>query len=485
MSAPAVSVVDADEPDVLVKARDLGKAYRIWNSPRARVRHAITEWASGLPMMPGAAAAKLHAMGTGDARDFHALNGLNFDIRRGEAVGIVGRNGSGKSTLLQLIAGILEPTAGTIEVSGSVAALLELGSGFSPDFTGRENVYLGCSLMGMRQARIDEEFEGIARFADIDDFIDQPVRTYSSGMLLRLAFAVQTAVEPDLLIVDEALSVGDVFFQAKCMRRMRQLVEKGVTILIVSHSMPTVKEFCERALLLDHGHLILDSDPGRVAARYFSLSISANGTITSDVVAQNADQDERWAELNSQGNENSAEAVESAFQLDLDAGRESFERTAAHERVQDGRGGFLNVQMLDSANVLRDTFDYGETVVLRFAFRLLKSVDDLIVTYHIRTPAGVDLIHGDTRFHDQAPRRYEAGRTYIVDWRFRAQIMHGVYYVSAILSTAPRSVDEPWLYIDFVPYAIGFTMAPRKAGMFGGFLVLDDDMDIRALEGST
>jgi lipopolysaccharide transport system ATP-binding protein len=424
-------------------------------------------------------------MGAHASRDFHALSDINFEIRRGEAVGIVGRNGSGKSTLLQLIAGILEPTSGAMQVSGSVAALLELGSGFSPDFTGRENAYLGCSLMGMSRARIDDEFDAIMRFADIGEFIDQPVRTYSSGMLLRLAFAVQTAVEPDLLIVDEALSVGDVFFQAKCMRRMRHLVEKGVTILIVSHSMPTVKEFCDRALLLDHGHLILDSDPGRVAARYFSLSIEANSSGASKQSNVEEPGVENGGELRIQNESTSIEADRDDSQIDLDAGRASFERTAAHERVRDGRGEFLNVQLLDSTGVLRDTFDFGETLVLRMAFRLVEPIDNLIVVYHIRTPAGVDLIHGDTRFHEHSPRRFAAGVTYIADWRFCARMMHGVYHVSAIMSVAPRSADESWSYIDFVPYALGFTMAPRKEGMFGGFIVLDNELDLRAMKGPT
>lgn len=203
--------------------------------------------------------------------EFHALKGVDFEMRRGETIGIVGRNGSGKSTLLQIICGTLTPSAGTVEVHGRVAALLELGAGFNPDFTGRENVYLNGSLLGLTREEIDERYEDILAFAGIGDFIEQPVKTYSSGMYVRLAFAVASNVTPDILIVDEALAVGDAKFQAKCFARLKNLRDTGTTILFVTHSTEQIVTHCDRAILLDGGHLLADGEPKQVVNQYLDL----------------------------------------------------------------------------------------------------------------------------------------------------------------------------------------------------------------------
>ncbi len=207
--------------------------------------------------------------------EFWALREVSLTVRRGETVGIVGRNGSGKSTLLQIIAGTLTPTTGRAQVSGRVSALLELGSGFNPDFTGRENVVFQASLMGVPSAEIEERLPEIAAFADIGDFLEQPVRTYSSGMFVRLAFAVAISVSPDVLIVDEALSVGDEGFQRKCYGRIRSFQERGGTVLFVSHSGAAVVDLCDRALLLDRGERLLEGPPKEVVSRYHRLLFAA------------------------------------------------------------------------------------------------------------------------------------------------------------------------------------------------------------------
>lgn len=186
-------------------------------------------------------------------REFWALKDISFEVRKGEAVGIVGRNGSGKSTLLQIITGTLSPTSGTVSTQGRVAALLELGSGFNPEFSGRENVYLNGALLGMARGQIDAKFDAIAAFADIGQHLDHPVKTYSSGMLVRLAFAVQVQLDPDILIVDEALAVGDALFQKRCIRKIERLVSKGTTLLFVSHNQEFVRTLTHRALLLQRG----------------------------------------------------------------------------------------------------------------------------------------------------------------------------------------------------------------------------------------
>jgi lipopolysaccharide transport system ATP-binding protein len=210
-------------------------------------------------------------------REFWALTDVTLSVRRGETVGLIGRNGSGKSTLLQLVAGTLTPTTGSVRSHGRIAALLELGSGFNPEFTGRENVYLNGAILGISRREMNDAFGAIERFADIGDFIDQPVKTYSSGMMVRLAFAVAVHVTPDVLIVDEALGVGDTAFQSKCLARIRQMQRNGVAILLVSHSPNTVIEFCDRAAYLDRGRLVASGSCREILEQYANDVVSSEG----------------------------------------------------------------------------------------------------------------------------------------------------------------------------------------------------------------
>ncbi len=255
----------------IIEVTGLSKAYRIWGSPSARLKSPVLESAAGVFPRRSSAHRALSARAAAGYRDFWALKELSFSIRRGEATGIIGRNGSGKSTLLQLIAGTLTPTSGSVQVNGRVSALLELGSGFNPDFTGRENVYLNGAIYGFSRSDMTARFDEIAAFADIGDFIDQPVKTYSSGMMMRLAFAVAINVQPDILIVDEALSVGDVFFTQKCFQRIREILHRGATLIFVSHDMGSVQNLCQRGLLLNQGNLVYDGAPEDCVSRYFNL----------------------------------------------------------------------------------------------------------------------------------------------------------------------------------------------------------------------
>ena len=252
------------------------KVYRIWKSPEARLWASL--WGTVAQLLPSASRIHRYAAARSQAchHDFEALADVSFSVARGESVAIVGRNGSGKSTLLQIIAGTLRPTSGTVSVRGRVAALLELGAGFNTDFTGRENVYLNGSMLGLTRAEIDAKFDQIAAFADIDDFIDQPVRTYSTGMQMRLAFAVAAHVDADVLIVDEALSVGDARFQLKCAKTIDNLVAQGKTLLFVSHDFSAVKRLCKRAILLERGRLIMDDEPNPVVNHYTKLLAEAD-----------------------------------------------------------------------------------------------------------------------------------------------------------------------------------------------------------------
>lgn len=247
--------------DVAIKVENLSKCYQIYDEPRDRLKQFILP---RLQRMAGSDPKQYY-------REFWALRNVSFEVKKGETVGIVGRNGSGKSTLLQMICGTLNPTSGGITTHGRVAALLELGSGFNPEFTGRENVYLNGAVLGLSQHEIDARFADIVAFADIGDFVDQPVKTYSSGMMVRLAFAVAINVNPDILIVDEALSVGDELFQRKCFSRIEAIRKAGATILFVSHSGGTVVELCDRAVMLDAGELLATGKPKQIVGRYQKL----------------------------------------------------------------------------------------------------------------------------------------------------------------------------------------------------------------------
>ena len=206
--------------------------------------------------------------GKGFSEPFYALRDVSFDIRRGETVGIIGRNGSGKSTTLKLIAGVTAPSSGDVYVAGRVSPLIELGAGFHPDLTGRENVHLNASILGMRSREIARQFDDIVSFAELWDFIDTPVKRYSSGMYIRLAFAVAVHADPEILLVDEVLSVGDAFYQEKCVEKMHEFQRQGVTIVVVSHSLELVETFCERVIWMDHGRVVEDGPAKAVVQRY-------------------------------------------------------------------------------------------------------------------------------------------------------------------------------------------------------------------------
>lgn len=244
--------------EVAIEASNLSKVYQIYEQPVDRLKQFLT---------------------TGKKkyyREFSALKSIDFNVKRGETVGIIGVNGSGKSTLLQMLTGTLQPTTGSIQVNGRIAALLELGSGFNPEFTGRENVYLNGSILGISKEEMDKRFEEIEMFAEIGDFIDQPVKTYSSGMYVRLAFAVAINVDADILIVDEALAVGDVFFQAKCYKKFDEYKKKGKTIILVTHDLSSVIKYCDNVILLNHGELVGMGNSKEMVDKYKKILVKTN-----------------------------------------------------------------------------------------------------------------------------------------------------------------------------------------------------------------
>ena len=240
-----------NEPETnAITVRDVTKIYRLYDKPIDRLKESLSVTHKNYH------------------KDFYALQNLSFNVKKGETVGIIGTNGSGKSTILKIITGVLTPTSGEVQVDGKISALLELGAGFNQDYTGIENIYMNGTMMGFSKKEMDEKLPDILEFADIGDFVYQPVKTYSSGMFVRLAFALSINVEPEILIVDEALSVGDVFFQSKCYRRMDELRKNGTTIVMVTHDMGSVIKYCDKVVLLNRGEFVAEGPAGKMVDLY-------------------------------------------------------------------------------------------------------------------------------------------------------------------------------------------------------------------------
>lgn len=264
----STDIQTASPTDVVISVKNAAKCYQIYERPQDRLKQSVMP---RLNRLVGATPRKYF-------REFWALRDVSFEIRRGETVGIIGRNGSGKSTLLQILCGTLTPTSGQVEVVGRVGALLELGSGFNPEFTGRENVYMSGMVLGLTQEQVAERYNDILEFADIGEFIEQPVKTYSSGMYVRLAFAVIAHADADILVIDEALSVGDVFFGQKCMRFLRNFQQKG-TVLFVSHDASAVTNLCDRAIMLESGQVKMSGPAKTVCEAYHASGYTGQGAI--------------------------------------------------------------------------------------------------------------------------------------------------------------------------------------------------------------
>ncbi len=331
-------------------------------------------------------------------REFHALQDINLTIKKGDTVGIVGQNGSGKSTLLQLICGILTPTSGSVSVDGRVSALLELGAGFNPEFTGRENVFLNGSILGFSHADMEACFDDILSFAEIGEFIDQPVKTYSSGMYVRLAFAVAINVKPDILIVDEALSVGDTLFQAKCFAKFAEFQKNGVTILFVTHSLDLITRYCNQAILLDHGKLLEQGNPKDVVDAYNRLLVKCSTTDQSVADSINI----------------SAKSSDGKQESRYGVGKAVIEETGIYDlsgkRVQ--------------------TLIFGNEYEFRASVFFSEPVQDPIYSYTIKDVKGFDITGTNTLYKDIDTGSAENGDQYKVIFRQKIMLAPGGYLLS-------------------------------------------------------
>ena len=372
--------------DIAIRVSNLSKCYQIYDTPRDRLKQFI------MPRIRRVAGKQQKQY----FREFWALKDVSFEIKKGETVGIIGRNGSGKSTLLQMICGTLTPTSGSIQTKGRIAALLELGSGFNPEFTGRENVYMNAAVLGLSKDEIDARFEDIAAFADIGQFLEQPVKTYSSGMMLRLAFAVIAHVDADILVVDEALAVGDAFFTQKCMRFLRNFMKTG-TVLFVSHDTSSIKNLCNYAVWLEKGHVIQEGAPKEVCELYLEAFYEAQQGKSSTTKLREFKKlddslplkDQRLEFINASNLRNDLQI----FKFDPDAA--SF-----------GRGGaqIHDVRLLDENEQPLAWIVGGEKVTLRVLVRAYQDLDSPIIGFFVKDRLGQALF-GDNTFLSYSEQR--------------------------------------------------------------------------------
>lgn len=430
----------------VIQVEALSKCYHVYARPQDRLKQAI--WRGRRTYF----------------REFWALRDVAFEVGRGETVGIIGRNGCGKSTLLQMICGTLAPTAGRIKVNGRIAALLELGAGFNPEFSGRENVYMNAALLGLARAEVDARYDNIVAFSEIGEFIEQPVKTYSSGMYVRLAFAVAIHCDPEILVVDEALAVGDAPFQAKCMARMRQLMKSGVTVLFVSHDIGAVKTLCRRAVLLDHGKLLAFGDTAQVVDEYTRL-IHLGGAMPESAP---------------QLPETSIDVNVPVLRLFEDDAR--FRELAAIQRMGDGRATLLNVQLLSRDGKPCSEFRHGQQMHLRMVVRTNKPLPVLAFGYHVRDRNGVDVLYADSLIEQCSISEPTVGSIHVIDWIFAAVLRNGQYNVACVVSGPPEPVVgrlmscDDLRISDFVAVAIQFNVYGDT--ILHGFVHLDNQVRV-------
>lgn len=352
-------------------------------------------------------------------KDFYALNRLSFQVKKGETVGIIGTNGSGKSTILKIITGVLTPTSGQVEVAGKISALLELGAGFNMDYTGIENIYMNGTMMGYTKKEMDAKLQDILDFAEIGEFVHQPVKTYSSGMFVRLAFALAINVDPEILIVDEALSVGDVFFQAKCYRRMEEIRRNGTTILMVTHDMGSIIKYCDKAVLLNKGELISEGEPGRMVDLYKKIL---------------AGQLDSLKEETGEGHDKAADlsAAEDVSQKALGKGEGQLMKdqlTINPDRTEygDGRAEIYDLGLFDERGSITNLLLKGELFTIKECIRFHAGIEAPIFTYTIRDKKGTDLTGTNTMFEAADIKPAEPGDEYSVEFTQKMTLQGGEY----------------------------------------------------------
>ena len=380
------------EKNLAISVQDVTKIYRLYDKPIDRLLEAMS------------ITKKTYH------KKFFALDKISFEIEKGTTVGIIGTNGSGKSTILKIITGVLNPSSGNVEVEGNISALLELGAGFNMDYTGIENIYMNGTMMGFGREEMEKKLPEILEFADIGDFVHQPVKTYSSGMFVRLAFALAINVEPEILIVDEALSVGDVFFQAKCYKKMDEIRQKGTTILMVTHDMGSVIKYCDKVILLNKGSFVAEGKAGEIVNLY--KKILANRF----EIEEEAKGDKLPVE---------AKAANTGKLM-----KESLSINPNVTEYGDKRAEIYDLGLIDSKGEISNLLIKGEEFTIRERIRFFADIKQPIFTYTIKDKKGTELSGTNTMFELTDIEEVHAGDSYDVEFRQKMNLQGGEYLIS-------------------------------------------------------
>ncbi len=426
-----------------VTVENVSKNYRIYSRPSARLKELI------FPRR------RFH-------QDFRALRDVSFQVEQGATFGIVGENGSGKSTLLQIIAGTMTPTTGSVALSGRVAALLELGAGFNAEFTGRENAFLNAAIMGLGREEIERKMPEIERFAEIGSFVDRPVKTYSSGMYVRLAFAIAINLDPQILLVDEALAVGDVYFQQRCVRRLRRMRDEGKTILLVSHDVAAVRNLCDAAIWLEQGRIRDRGAPDKVTARYL-------------------------AALTRRRDPYAGEKAPEATQLQPDAAGDTAGDLSVHtlpnvdERWGNGHARVLGIRLLDQAGREPQSLFHGDLVTVRVSVRFERPVESPLFGILMRNRLGEEISGSNTSVENLRLPPARPGQVYTVDFHLRLPVLQpGHYYLTPAVANGTHRDSE---MCDFVENALNLTLKQRETVY--GYLKMGCRIELRQVSSAS
>lgn len=382
--------------DFAIRVQDVTKLYKLYDKPSDRFKESL-----GLSK-------KIKY------REHYALHNLNFDVQKGECVGIIGTNGAGKSTILKIITGVLNPTSGNVEINGRISALLELGAGFNMEYTGLENIYLNGTMIGFSRSEIDQKLDDILSFADIGDFIHQPVKTYSSGMFVRLAFAVAINIDPEILIVDEALSVGDVFFQAKCYKKFEDFKQQGKTILFVSHDLGSISKYCDRVVLLNKGQKLAEGKPKEMVDMYKKVLV---GQLDLDHVEEEQENMEKSPNIEQILNKKSEDGT---WKRQLTNNQNAIE-------YGDKKAEIVDYAILDDQGNITNSVEKGKDFYIRMKVRMNEPIQLPIFAYSIKDSKGTEITGTNTMYEKT---NFEVGKIMDVTFRQKMSLQGGEYLLS-------------------------------------------------------
>lgn len=409
-----------------IEVKDVTKIYKLYDKPIDRLKESLS-----------LRHREYH-------RDFYALQGISFTVEKGQTVGIIGTNGSGKSTILKIITGVLTPTSGQVQVNGKVSALLELGAGFNQDYTGIENIYMNGTMMGYSKKEMDAKLPEILEFAEIGDFVYQPVKTYSSGMFVRLAFALAINVEPEILIVDEALSVGDVFFQSKCYRRMEEIRKSGTTIVMVTHDMGSIIKYCDKVVLLNKGEFIAEGSAGKIVDLYKKILAGQMEALRAEIESGTDFSGDKVVkeEISEQDGEAGGSGAGVGHSEEKNGGlsdgkpskpvlmRDLLTINANREEYGDGRAEIFDLGLLDERGNVTNLLLKGEMFTIRERIRFHAPIQAPIFTYTIKDKKGTDLTGTNTLFEGTDIKPVQEGDVYDVSFTQKMTLQGGEYLLS-------------------------------------------------------